>query len=102
MEIWLAMIGGGIATYATRSLPLVMRLRVPERGPARRYLDALPTSIIAALAGGAILAPDQRLALGPEIPGAVVVVALTAWRRNLLLGVLGGVATVAAFRGLVA
>jgi branched-subunit amino acid transport protein len=100
MEVWLAIVGSGMATFATRALPLVADLPIPERGRARRYLDDLPTSIIAALAGAAILAPEQRLALGPEIPAAVVVIAVARWRRNLLVAVLAGVATVAVLRAI--
>ena len=102
MEIWLAIVGSGIATFATRALPLVADLPIPDRGRLRRYLDDLPTSIIAALAGAAILAPEQRLVVGPEIPAAIVVVAVARWRRNLLIAVLAGVATVAALRTLLA
>ena len=98
MDVWLAIVTGGIATYATRSLPLLVALRLPERGAGRRYLDALPTSIIAALAGAATFAPEQHLALGPEIVGAAVAVAVTAWRRNLLLSVVAAVAAVAVIR----
>ena len=100
MEAWLAIDGSGIATFATRALPLVADVRLPERGRMRRYLDDLPTSIIAALAGAAILAPEQRLALGPEIPAAVVVIAVARWRRNLLVAVLAGVGTVAVLRAI--
>lgn len=100
METWIAIVGAGIATYATRALPLLIHLPLPERGPVRRYLDALPTSIIAALAGAAIIAPEQRLAIGPELPASAVVIAVVAWRRNLLLGVLCGVVAVGLLRAL--
>ena len=100
MEIWLAIIGAGLVTYATRAVPLLLPVSLPESGPARRYLDALPTSIIAALAGAAIIAPEQRLACGPELPASVAVIAVVAWRRNLLLGVIAGVVVVAALRSL--
>lgn len=85
-EVWLAIVASGIATYMTRAVPLVAGLPIPERGRARRYLDDLPTSIIAALAGPAILAPEQRLVLGPEVPAAIVLAgvataALLRWIR---------------------
>jgi branched-subunit amino acid transport protein len=102
MEVWIAIVGSGIATFATRALPLVADIRIPERGRLRRYLDDLPTSIIAALAGAAVLAPDQRLAIGPEIPAAVVTIAVARWRRNLLLAVLAGVTTIALLRTILA
>lgn len=98
MIVWLAIVGAGIATYLTRALPLVIEPR--GTGPAwlRRYLEDLPIAIIAALAGAGILAPDQRLAFGPEIAGAAVVVAVALWRRNLLLAILPGIALVALLR----
>ena len=100
METWIAIVGAGVVTYAARAIPLLAAVRLPEHGPVRRYLDALPTSIIAALAGAGILAPEQRLAVGPEVPAALATALVTAWRRNLLLGVVSGVAVAAALRAL--
>ncbi len=93
---WIAIVGSGIATYLTRSLPLVVAFRPGER--VRAYLDDLPIAVIAALAGAGVLAPEQRLAIGPEIAAATAVVAVARWRRNLLLAVLAGIATVALLR----
>ncbi len=80
--------------------PLVAPL-FPEPGTARRFLNDLPISIIAALAAAGVVAPEQRLALGPEIVAAALVIGVTAWRRNLLLGVIAGVVTVALARALI-
>lgn len=99
MTEWLGIIGAGIATYLTRSLPLVVAFRPGD--PIRAYLDDLPVSVIAALAGAGVLAPEQHLAFGPELVAAPVVIAVARWRRNLLLAVLAGIATVAAIRTLV-
>lgn len=96
MSEWSAIVGAGLATYLTRVLPLVVTFRPGDR--VREYLDDLPIAIIAALAGAGVLAPEQRLALGPEIVAAIVVVAVARWRRNLLLAVLAGIAAVAALR----
>jgi branched-subunit amino acid transport protein len=98
MTEWLAIAGAGIATYLTRAIPLLVGFRPSER--LRAYLDDLPISVIAALAGAGVLAPEQRLALGPEAFAAAAAVAVAAWRRNLLLTVLTGVAIVAALRRL--
>jgi branched-subunit amino acid transport protein len=98
MTEWLAIAGAGIATYLTRALPLVVGFKPGER--LRAYLDDLPISVIAALAGAGVLAPEQRIALGPEVVAAAAVVVVTAWRRNLLLTVLTGVAIVAVLRRL--
>lgn len=99
MSEWIAIAGAGVATYLTRALPLAITLR--PGASVRRYLEDLPISIIAALAGAGVLAPDQRLALGPEIVAAPLVVAVAWWRRNLLLAVVAGVAAVALLRTLV-
>jgi branched-subunit amino acid transport protein len=73
---------------------------MPSALPRRiaRYLDALPAAIIAALAGPAVLVPGGAPTLGSELVAALVVIAVVAWRRNLLAGVLAGVATVALLR----
>ncbi len=49
--IWVAIVGASVATYITRSLPFAVTLggRLPPA--ARRYLEALPVAIIAALVG---------------------------------------------------
>ena len=98
MQVWLVIVAAALVTFAARVVPLLVPVRMPERGPVRQYLDSLPISIIAGLAGAAILAPEQRLAVGAELPAAAVVVALTLWRRNLLLGVLAGVLVTAGLR----
>jgi branched-subunit amino acid transport protein len=64
----------------------------------RRYLDSLPTAVIAALAGAGIAMPDGTVTGGAEVVAAGVGVALAVWRRNLLLSVIGAVLTVAALR----
>jgi branched-subunit amino acid transport protein len=98
MSVWAAIVLSGIATYATRVSPLVITLRGTAPSLLRRYLDALPTAVIAALAGAGIAMPDGSVTGGAEIVAAVVGIALAAWRRNLLLSVIGAVLTVAALR----
>ncbi len=96
--IWVAIVGAAIATYLTRSLPLAVTLggRLPPA--ARRYLEALPVAIIAALVGPAVVAPAGTLTHGAEPVAAALVIATVAWRRSLLAGVLVGVVTVALLR----
>jgi branched-subunit amino acid transport protein len=98
LNVWITIVLSGIATYATRVPPLVITLRGPAPTMLRRYLDALPTAIIAALAGAGIAVQDGVPTAGAEVIGAVVAIALAAWRRNLLLSVIGAVLTVAALR----
>lgn len=98
MTEWIAIVGSGLATYLTRSLPLLVAFRPGAR--VRAYLDDLPMAVIAALAGAGVLAPEQRLAVGPEIAAAAVVILVARWRGNLLLAVLAGIAVVALVRAI--
>jgi len=61
MTVWIAFALGGVATYATRALPLVVGVRGSLSPSLRRYLDALPIAIIAALAGAGALPGAQRV-----------------------------------------
>lgn len=96
MSEWLGIAGAGLATYLTRALPLVITLRPGDR--LRAYLEDLPISIIAALAGAGVLAPEQQLTFGAELIATPLVIAVAWWRRNLLFAVLAGVAAVALLR----
>lgn len=98
MTFWTAVLLGGAATYLTRALPLVVTLRGTAPWWLRRYLDALPIAVIAALAGAGVALPDSAPTGGAEIVAAIAALVLARWRRNLLLAVLGGVATVALLR----
>jgi branched-subunit amino acid transport protein len=96
--IWIAIVGSAIATYLTRSLPFAVAFggRLPPA--ARRYLEALPVAIIAALVGPAVVAPAGALTHGAEPVAAALVVAAVAWLRSLLAGVIVGVLAVALLR----
>ena len=98
MTFWAVVVASGLVTYLTRSLPLAVKL--PGTAPAalRRFLDALPIAIIAALAGAGIAVPDGQPTGGAEIGAALVVLGFAAWRRNLLVAVVAGVIAVAALR----
>src|SRR5258706_16468323 len=98
MTVWIAIVASGVVTSLTRVLPLAVTM--PGSAPARlrRYLDALPTAIIAALAGAGIAVPDAQPTGGAEILAAVVALAGAAWRRNLLFAVIAGGAAGAALR----
>ncbi|MDQ2952632.1 MAG: AzlD domain-containing protein [Chloroflexota bacterium] len=97
MTYWLAIALGGLATYLTRALPLVITERGPMPDGVRRYVDALPIAVIAALAGAGIAVPDTVTG-GAEVVAAVAALAVAAWRKNLLFAVLAGVAVVALLR----
>ncbi len=99
MSYWLAIGLGGLATYLTRALPLVANMRGPMPDRVRRYVDALPIAVIAALAGAGIAVP-VTVTGGAEIVAAAVAIAVAVWRKNLLLAVLAGVLVVAVLRAL--
>ena len=100
MTFWLAIGLGGVVTYLTRVLPLVLAGRGETPAALRRYLDALPIAVIAALAGAGTAVPDGTTTQGAEVVASVVAVALARWRRNLLIAVIGGVIVVAGLRAL--
>ncbi len=95
---WLAILSSALVTYLVRAF--AFKVALPSALPPRvvRYLDALPAAIIAALAGPAVLVPGGRPTQGPELIAAIVVIAVVARWRNLLAGVLSGVAAVALLR----
>ena len=99
MSYWIAISLGGIATYLTRLAPLIVKPRGTAPAALRRYLDALPIAVIAALAGAGVAVPDTTTN-GAEVVGAIVAIALARWRRNLLVAVVGGVIVVAGLRAL--
>jgi branched-subunit amino acid transport protein len=96
--IWLAIAGSAIATFLVRSTPFVVTVRGRLPAAATRYLDALPVAIIAALVGPAVVAPAGTLTHGAEPLAVALVVAMVAWRRSLLAGVIVGVVGVALLR----
>jgi branched-subunit amino acid transport protein len=96
--IWPAIVGSALVTYLVRAF--AFRVAMPRTLPRAlaRYLDALPAAIIAALAGPAVFVPEGHVTRGPELAAAIVVIGVVAWRRNLLVGVLAGVAVAALLR----
>ena len=100
MMFWPTVVASGLATYLMRSLPLAVTLRGAAPAWARRYLDALPIAIIAALAGAGIAVPDGQPTGGAEVGAALVTLGIAAYRRNLLFAVIAGVIAVAALRAI--
>ena len=67
MTVWVAILASGIVTYITRVLPLAITTSRTAPPQLRRYLDALPIAIIAALAGAGIAVPDAQPTGGAEV-----------------------------------
>jgi branched-subunit amino acid transport protein len=91
--IFLAM---SVATYLTR---VTMILALGRRGKARestllrRWLRYVPPAILAALIAPPLVAPGNRLTLGPALWAGLVGVGV-AWRtRSVLWTILAGMAT---------
>jgi branched-subunit amino acid transport protein len=93
----------GLATYPSRALPIL----APgiERLPAiaLEYLRFVGPAVLAALAAVDVMvlkdpAGGQVFHVGIEWVAVVVCATLTAWRRNLLVGLVGGVVIVAVAR----
>ena len=98
MSAWLTIAASGMVTYLTRVLPLVVTTGGTAPPQLRRYLDALPIAIIAALAGAGIALPDGQPTGGAEVVAALIALAVAAWGRNLLFAVIAGVVVVALLR----
>ena len=95
----------GLVTYPSRALPLLAPgiERLPRL--ATEYLRLVGPAVLAALAAVnvMVLTPEgssTQFHVGIEWLAVAVCAALTAWRRNLLVGLLGAVILVALSRAL--
>lgn len=95
----------GLVTYPSRALPLL----APgiERLPAAalEYLRLVGPAVLAALAAVNVMvvttdSGTPAFHVGIEWAAVAVCAALTAWRRNLFIGLIGGVVLVAVARAL--
>jgi branched-subunit amino acid transport protein len=95
----------GLVTYPSRALPLL----APgiERLPAAalEYLRLVGPAVLAALAAVNVMVVTSQSGtpsfhLGIEWAAVAVCAALTAWRRNLLIGLIGAVVLVAVARAI--
>ncbi len=90
----------GAVTYPSRALPLLAPgiERLPPR--ALLYLRLVGPAVLASLAAANSLVAtgddgSRNLHVGIEAIGVVACVLVVVWRRNLFLGLVAGVATVA-------
>ena len=94
----------GLATYPSRALPMLAPgiEKLPPR--ALQYLRLVGPAVLASLAAANTFVATtdgvRSLHLDTAAAGVLLCVMVTAWRRNLLLGLLGGMALVAAARAL--
>jgi branched-subunit amino acid transport protein len=89
-------VGMAVATYATRYIMIAalgMGRETQDSSLLRRWLRYVPPAILAALISPPILAPEDRLTVGPSF-WAAVVGAGVAWRtRSVFWTILGGLVT---------
>jgi branched-subunit amino acid transport protein len=89
-------------TYPSRAVPLLAPgiERLPPR--ALLYLRLVGPAVLASIAATETLvrsdAGGQHLVVGINAVGVLVCIVIVAWRRNLFLGLLGGVGLVAVLR----
>ena len=91
----MAILGAAAVTYGLRLGGLLLSDRLPQNGAFRRFMEALPGTILLSLVAPGILAA------GPWGAVAAAATALCTWKtRNVFLAMLTGMAIVAAARGL--
>jgi branched-subunit amino acid transport protein len=100
-DVWAVIAGMALVTYLTRAPLLMMLSQRPLPPRLRLWLRLIPLAVLPALAVPLVLVDHGRLVLSiahPPLWGAVVVLALAAWRVNLLVTVVVGVGVVAVLR----
>ena len=105
MQLVLLAVLMGLVTYPSRALPILAPgiERLPPR--ALLYLRLVGPAVLASLAAAntlVVTSADGSRVLHVDIAaaGVLVCLGLTAWRRNLLLGLLAGVALAAVARAI--
>jgi len=93
----------GAVTYPSRAVPLLVPGIERLPAPALAYLRLVGPAVLASLAAAntlVVTAPDGgvHLQLGIEALAVVACLGLSAWRRNLFIGLVVAVAIVAAAR----
>jgi len=88
----LAILLSGVATYFTRVLFLVTKkVRAPKR--ALRFLPLVGPAVLGAIAVPGLLAPRGEISLVATVPAivaAIVATRLWRWRRQMVVGLVGG------------
>ena len=88
----LAILLSGVVTYLTRVLFLVTKkVRPPRR--ALRYLSLVGPAVLGAIAVPGLLAPRGEISIVETAPALIAAVAATLlwrWKREMAVGLLGG------------
>lgn len=92
---WLTIMLAALATYGLRVGGLLLATRLPDAGRFKRFMDALPGTILLSLIAPGIISAGIWGMIG------ALCTALCAWKtRNVFLAMLVGVVIVAASRGM--
>ncbi len=94
MNIWLAIAGAAVVTYASRGLGVLLSGRLDTDGPMFRWVSAVAYALLAALIARLIvlpLGPLQATTLADRLASAALALAVyLLTRRNLMVGVATG------------
>jgi branched-subunit amino acid transport protein len=101
--IWLALLMG-LVTYPSRALPLLAPGIERLPAAATEYLRLVGPAVLTSLAAVSVMVAANGggspiFHIGIEWLAVAVCAALTAWRRNLLVGMVAAVVLVAVARG---
>jgi len=103
MNIWLAIIGMGIITYAIRLTPILLMERVEIGGRLRQALRFVPAAVLSAIILPELLLPGGELdiSLGNERLLAGLLAGIVAWRtKNVLWTIAAGMAALWALQAI--
>ena len=101
LNLLLTMVAMGAVTYLTRVVPLLLFANRTLPPWLLRFLRAVPVCVLAAFAAPLVLAPEGSLDISLHnlsLLAAIPTLAVAVWRRDLLLSVLVGVASMALLR----
>ncbi len=95
LSVFMAITGAAVATYSLRLGGLLLADHLPRNGSFRRFMEALPGTILLSLIAPGIVSA------GPLGGVAALATALCAWKtRSVLLAMVIGMGVVAAGRWL--
>lgn len=102
-DVWLLIVLATAATYASRLAGVIFVGRVAASGPVLQWVACVAYALLAGLVSRMLLLPIGPLALttpSARIAGVAAAVAVwLAFKRNVLLGVVAGTATLALLAG---
>lgn len=90
---WIAIALAALVTYSLRIGGLFVSQWLPQSGPMRRFLDALPATLLLSL-----VAPGLATAGAPGLVAGAAVVGVTVKTKNAFIAMVVGTVLMAGFR----